>query len=175
MLNIKMIHCKPPNISPPEYKRPLCKPTTCSNAHLIPNISPPPNISPLNISPLVYHYCLSLLPLLITIITNTKDRPCTITNILAGRWVRDWTHRFSNLPSEARWVRETSSHPRCVQSRTHRTCKYVWFLSHAISVKSWKVLKNFIRILLFSIEFRVWITNILAANIQRKQTNLGLN
>ena len=30
---------------------------------------------------------------------------------------------------------ETSSHPRCVQSRTHRTCKYVWFLSHAISVK----------------------------------------
>ena len=26
--------------------------------------------------------------------------------------------------------------PRCVQSRTHRTCKYVWFLSHAISVKS---------------------------------------
>jgi hypothetical protein len=94
MLNIKMIHCKPPNISPPEYKRPLCKPTTCSNAHLIPNISPPPNISPLNISPLVYHYCLSLLPLLITIITNTKDRPCTITNILAGRWVRDWTHRW---------------------------------------------------------------------------------
>ena len=30
-------------------------------------------------------------------------------------------------------VRETSSHPRCVQSRTHRTCKYVWFLSHTPS------------------------------------------
>ena len=43
---------------------------------------------------------------------------------------------FPNSPCEARWVRETSSHPRCVQSRTHRTCKYVWFLSHAISVKS---------------------------------------
>jgi hypothetical protein len=27
---------------------------------------------------------------------------------------------------------------------------------------------------LFTIEFRVWITNILAANILRKQTNLGL-
>ena len=75
-----MIYRKPPNISPaPEYKHPMYKTTTCSNAHLIPNISPPPspNISPVNISPLVYHYCLSLLPLLITIITNTKDRPCT--------------------------------------------------------------------------------------------------
>jgi hypothetical protein len=39
-----------------------------------------------------------------------------ITNKLAGRWVRDRT-----------------SHPRCIQSRTHRTCKYVWFLSHTPS------------------------------------------
>jgi hypothetical protein len=35
-----------------------------------------------------------------------------------------------SFPSEARWVRKTSSHPRCVQFRTHRTCKYDWFLSH---------------------------------------------
>ena len=42
---------------------PVYKPTTCTNAHLIPNISPPPP----NISPLVYHYCLSLVPLFITI------------------------------------------------------------------------------------------------------------
>jgi hypothetical protein len=35
---------KPSNISPPEYKAPppMYKPTTCTNAHLIPNISPPP-------------------------------------------------------------------------------------------------------------------------------------
>jgi hypothetical protein len=25
------------------------------------------------------------------------------------------------------------NHPRCVQSRTHRTCKYFWFLSHTPS------------------------------------------
>ena len=49
-----------------------------------------------------------------------------------------------DAPSEGRWVREPSSHPRCVQSRTHRTCKPVWFLSHAISV-----LKN-LRILVYN-------------------------
>jgi hypothetical protein len=40
---------------------------------------------------------------------------------------------FPNSPCEARWVRETSSHPSWVQSRTHRTCKYVCFLSHTPS------------------------------------------
>ena len=40
------VYRKPLNISPPpEYKPPMYKPTTCTNAHLIPNISPP-NISP---------------------------------------------------------------------------------------------------------------------------------
>jgi hypothetical protein len=34
---------------------------------------------------------------------------------------------FPNPPRFARGVRETSSHPRCVQSRTHRTCKYVCY------------------------------------------------
>ena len=34
---------------------------------------------------------------------------------------------FPNPPRFARWVRETSSRPRCVQSRTHRTCKYVCY------------------------------------------------
>jgi hypothetical protein len=37
--------------------------------------------------------------------TGKVDRVGFITNILAGRWVRDWTHR--------------GCHPRCVQSRTH--------------------------------------------------------
>jgi hypothetical protein len=32
---------------------------------------------------------------------------------------------------------------RCVQSRTHRTCKYVWFLSHAISLKSTEEFAHF--------------------------------
>ena len=76
---------------------------------------------------------------------------------------------FSNSPSEASWVLETSSHPKCVQSRTCRTCKCVWFLSHFISVKSTEEFTH------FSIQFLVWITNILAAKIIRKQTNLGLN
>jgi hypothetical protein len=39
----------PPNISPP----PVYKPTTCTNAHLIPNISPP-NISPPEYKPPEY-------------------------------------------------------------------------------------------------------------------------
>ena len=63
------------------------------------------------------------------------------------------------------------SHLRCVQSRTHRTCKYVWFLSHAISVKSTEEFTH----LHFSIKFLVWIRDILAANILRKQTNLSLD
>ena len=67
-------------------------------------------------------------------------------------------------PSEARWVRETSSHSKCVQFRTHRTCKYDWFLSHAISVKSTEEFTH------FSIQFLFWITNILAANIPCTQT-----
>jgi hypothetical protein len=56
-----------------------------------------------------------------------------ITNILAAGSVSPGLDAprvagsFPNSPSKARWVRETSSHPRCVQSRTHRTCKYVWF------------------------------------------------
>ena len=75
---------------------------------------------------------------------------------------------FANSPSKVRWVRETSSHSRCVQSRTHRTCKYV-FLSHALSVK---VLNN-LRILVY-ISCHL-VMNIIAANILRKQTNLGFN
>ena len=47
----------------------------------------------------------------------TKFADDFITNILAGS------------------VSPGFDHPRCVQSRTHRTCKYVWFLSHTISVK----------------------------------------
>ena len=41
---------------------------------------------------------------------------------LQVRWVRDWTHLG--------WLevsRTHHSHPRCVQSRTHRTCKYVCY------------------------------------------------
>ena len=68
---------------------------------------------------------------------------CTyfIRNTLVGRWVRDWTHRGWLEVSRTyraellRWVRKTSSHPKCVQSRTHRTWKCVSFLSHATSVK----------------------------------------
>jgi hypothetical protein len=80
---------KPPTISPPpEYKLPVYKPTTCTNAHFIPNISAPPNINP----PEYKATCLSLLITIITMIntclslllylliyhyyTNTKDRPC---------------------------------------------------------------------------------------------------
>jgi hypothetical protein len=59
----------------------------------------------------------------------------TCREVSPGLDARRVAGSFPNLPSEARWVRETSSRPRCVQSRTHRTCKYVWFLSHAISVK----------------------------------------
>ena len=45
--------------------------------------------------------------------------------ILAWRWVRNWTHRgWLEVSRFARWVWETSGHPRCVQFRTHRTCKY---------------------------------------------------
>ena len=71
---------------------------------------------------------------------------CTyfIRNTLVGRWVRDWTHRGWLEVSRTyraellRRVRKTFSHPKCVQSRTHRTCKCVSFLSLATSFKLYR-------------------------------------
>ena len=86
------------------------------------------------------------------IINNPYTRSCKtasgctyfLRNTLVERWVRDWTHRGWLEVSRTyraellRWVRKTSSHPKCVQSRTHRTWKCVSFLSLATLVKMYR-------------------------------------
>jgi hypothetical protein len=61
-----------------------------------------------------------------------KTKPtCRFGESGIGRTSSGWKFpeltSLRSVGSGARWVRETSSHPRCVQSRTHRTCKYVCY------------------------------------------------
>ena len=50
-------------------------------------------------------------------------RTCRFGESGIGRTAPRMAGSFPKSPSEATWVRETSSHTRCVQSRTHRTCQ----------------------------------------------------
>ena len=103
-----------------------------------------------------YQLYLQLISHILMKMTKNIDNPytrscktasgCTyfIKNTLVGRWVRDSTHRGWREVSRTyraellRWVRKTSSHPKCVQSRTHRTWKCVSFLSLATSFKMYR-------------------------------------
>jgi hypothetical protein len=90
--------------------------------------------------------------------TDAQNGVDIITNILAGRWVRE-RGEFGKLPAT-----RGASNPGLTEPAS-----MFGFYHMPFRVKSTKEFTH------FSIQFLVWITNILAANILRKQTNLGLN
>jgi hypothetical protein len=70
-----------------------------------------------------------------------NEHICRLGESGIGRTEGGW--KFPELTERSEVGSGNFQPPEVVQSRTHRTCNYVWFLSHAISVKSTEEFTHF--------------------------------